>query len=72
MGLARDLCTRHFLLELQLLVAQYRSIGVYRLSDETRQIRSRIGGGLSHAFLSLQGKDLHASIRSEFRNPRFS
>lgn len=58
MGLARDLRTRYLLLELQFPIAQYLSISVYRLSNETHQIRSRIGRSLSHALLSLQSKFL--------------
>lgn len=56
MGLARDLCTRYLLLELQLFVAQHLPISVYHLPNETHQIRSRIRRSLSHALLPFQSE----------------
>jgi len=58
MGLACNLRTRYLLLELQFFIAQYWSIGIYRLPNETHQIWSRIGRSLSHALLSIQSKYL--------------
>lgn len=64
--MARDLRTRYIFLELQFPGVEHRSTGLHRLSNETGSIRPRIGGSVSHSFLSVQGEHLEQLANNDF------